>query len=125
MARIVTAIHVDLKFLAGNTPPVIRVDFVDQAVDGSETEGHTFVTDAAAADIASRLLVDGTKPGLISALKAKIAAKESEAIEPAAIPARMAQLADAEKRIREREAALAALDEQLAAKRAALAEPAP
>jgi hypothetical protein len=122
MARIVTAIHLDLKFRADLTPPVIRVDFTDQdEATGAETQGHTYITDAAAADIAARLLLDGTKPGLISALKAKAAAKEAEAIEPSAIPARMAELADAEDKIRQRQAAAKTLDEQIAAKQAELA----
>lgn len=122
MARIVTAIHIDLKFRADLTPPIIRVDFTDQDdATGAETTGHTFITDAAAADIAARLLLDGTKPGLISALKAKASAKEAEAIEPTAVAARMATLADAERKIRERQAAEKSLDDQIAAKRAELA----
>jgi hypothetical protein len=79
MSRIITSIHVDLKFLAGTTPPAITVHYVDRDANGAETEGKATILDAQSQDLVDRLLLDGTKQGLISAVRQKVDEKDAAA----------------------------------------------
>jgi hypothetical protein len=108
--RIITSVHLNLQFDLDLTPPSVRIDFTDKADDGTETQGSTTITDAAAVPLVPR--------DLLAALNAAVAVKAAEVVEPASLAAKVTAADAAEKRLRDAQAAMAALDAEIAAKRA-------
>ncbi len=116
MSRVITSVSFGLHMDVRSTPPVVGVTFTNIDLRGSETHGHTVITDSAAQAVweADDMLV---------AVNLEIDAQESAAMEPGVIADRVTAVSDAKELLRTLEAEAAELDRRIAAKQAELAGP--
>lgn len=119
MSRVITAIAFDLSMIVrpGWSPPC-GVAFVDTDADGHESPGRVTFIDADA-------LTMWTATDKIAAANTLLDARAAALPDLPTIAARMTAVDDLDRQLREKQAALAAADEQLAARATALAAEAP
>lgn len=117
MARVITSISFDLKFNVLDTPPTISVAFTDVAPGGQESHGRVTLQDAAAGDTWKA----AGGPAMLAAVNAAIDTKAAALPDLPTIAARMTAVDDLDRQIKEKQAAVAAADAELSAKRAEMA----